>query len=60
MRFTTEITARFFSVVGAPYVAESHFDSDCNDAELPGSHRSADLAALPRPCTSVSWLQEDR
>lgn len=60
MRFATENTARLFSVVGAPYVAESHFDSDCDDAELPGSRRPADLTTLPRNCTGVSWLQEDQ
>ena len=60
MRFVTENTARLFSVVGAPYVAETHFDSDCSDAELPGSRRLADLSTQPRHCTSVSWLQEDQ
>jgi uncharacterized protein YbbC (DUF1343 family) len=60
MRLTTENTARFFSVVGAPYVAESHLDNDYDDADLPGSHRFADLTRLPRPCTGGSWLQEDR
>ena len=60
MRITTENTPRLFSVVGAPYLAETHLDNDCADADPPGSHRSADLSTLPRPCTGGSWLQEDQ
>jgi hypothetical protein len=52
-------TTRFFSVVGAPYVAERHFDNGRDDIDLPASHRPAYLATLPRPCTSVFWLQDD-
>jgi hypothetical protein len=60
MRLVIDSTTRFFSVVGAPYIAEHHYDNSSDDDEVPGSHRPAYLAVLPRPCTSTSWLQDDR
>lgn len=52
-------STRFFSVVGVPYIAEQHSDDRCDDVELPPVYRPALSAMLPRPCTSVFWLQDE-
>ena len=59
MRTATDNSTRFFSVVGVPYIAEQHSDRCDDDVEPAPVHRSALAAALPRPCTSVFWLQDD-
>ena len=60
MNLVIDSNTRLFSVVGAPYVAERHFDNCSDDVDAPGSRRPAYLATLPRPCTTGSWLQDDR
>jgi hypothetical protein len=55
MHFAIENTTRLFSVVGAPYVAESHSDECCDE-------RGAHSRREPEACASSagSWLQDDR
>jgi hypothetical protein len=49
---------RFFTVVGAPYIAECHAD---RDAAGQGSQRNAyEIATLFPSCSTGSWLNEDR
>jgi len=59
MRLIIDNSTRFFSVVGAPYIAERHSDTCGEDPELLIPNRPAHLAGLPRPCAG-SWLQDDR
>jgi hypothetical protein len=60
MRLIIDNSTRFFSVVGAPYIAERHSDACGEDLELLTPDRPAHLCSLPRPCTTGSWLQDDR
>ncbi len=55
MHLTIENTTRLFSVVGAPYIAESHSDECCDE-------RGAHSRREPEACASSagSWLQDDR
>lgn len=58
MRLDTDNTTRFFSVVGVPYIAERHFDNCNDDAEA--LYRPTHIPALPQPCVTGSWLQNER
>jgi hypothetical protein len=55
MHFAIENTTRLFSVVGAPYIAESHADECCDER---GAHSRREPEA--RAPSAGSWLQDDR
>jgi hypothetical protein len=58
MRLIIDNTTRFFTVVGAPYIAERHADGD---APRRGSRcDSYETAASSPPCATGSWLNDDR
>ena len=57
MRQIIDNTTRFFSVVGAPYIAERHADGDAARTAHRGSYETATLSA---PCSTGSWLNDDR
>ena len=58
MRQIIDNTARFFSVVGVPYIAERRADGDACGR---GAHRNSyEAAALFPPCSTGSWLNDDR
>ena len=60
MRLAIDNTTRFFSVVGAPYIPESHFDDRC---EARGAHarRDDDLEAAFAPSAAAArWWPQDR
>jgi len=56
MRQIIDNTARFFTVVGAPYIAERHADGD---AARP-AHRGAYEIATSSASSAGSWLNDDR
>ena len=55
MHLSIENTTRLFSVVGAPYIAESHSDDHCDE-------RPAHARRGQETCTSQagSWLDDGR
>jgi hypothetical protein len=55
MHLAIENTTRLFSVVGAPYIAESHSEERCDE-------RPAHLRREPEACATSagSWLLDDR
>ena len=58
MRQIIDNTSRFFTVVGAPYIAEHHADSDSFRHGAP--RNSVEAATLFAPCSTGSWLNDDR
>lgn len=60
MQLVIDNATRFFTVVGAPYIAESHLDGCADDVELPPlAHPAHDLASRQQYGTA-GWLQDDR
>jgi len=57
MRQIIDNTTRFFTVVGAPYIAERHADGDA--AQVVPRY-SNEIATLLAPCSTGSWLNDDR
>lgn len=58
MRLVIDNTTRFFAVVGAPYIAERHVDSE---SEGRGPQRNAYEGAIFSPSVSTgSWLNDAR
>ena len=58
MRLDIDNTARFFTVVGAPYIAERHADGDIPQR---GPQRpSYECATQSPPRATGSWLNDDR
>jgi hypothetical protein len=58
MRLVIDNTTRFFSVVGAPYTPESHFDDRC---EGRGAHarRDDDPELAFAPSAATGWWPQD-
>ena len=57
MRLIIDKTTQFFTVVGAPYIAERHAHGDAPRR----SHRSSYEIATQFPsCSTGSWLNDDR
>jgi hypothetical protein len=56
MHLAIENTTRLFSVVGAPYIAERHFDDRCDDER--GTHSRREPEACAR--SPGSWLDDER
>jgi hypothetical protein len=57
MRLVIDNTTRFFTVVGAPYLAERHTDSH---TERRDSGDLAEVATLPASASPGWWLRDDR
>ena len=58
MRLVIDNTTRFFTVVGAAYIAERHADEDV--PHRGSQHNSYEVATLSPPCATGSWLNDDR
>jgi hypothetical protein len=60
MRIVIDNTTRFFSVVGAPYIPESHFDDRCDERSHARPDDDADPALAPATAAAGWWLQDCR
>ena len=58
MRLVIDNTARFFTVVGAAYIAERHADGDI--PHRGPQQNSYERATQSPPCATGSWLNDDR
>ena len=58
MRLVIDNTARFFTVVGAPCIAERHADGDIPHRGPP--QNLCDRATQFSPGATGSWLNDDR
>jgi hypothetical protein len=61
MRLIVDDTTRFFSVVGAPFIAESHLDEPCEPQHAP-AWRVGDRgpAIVPWAVPAGWWLDDNR
>jgi hypothetical protein len=59
MRLVIDNTTRFFSVVGAPYIPESHLDDRCAEHEK-HARRDDDAAFAPFAAAAGWWPQACR
>ena len=61
MRLVIDNTTRFFSVVGAPYIPESHFDDRCEGPAMhPRRDGDPEPAFAPSAAATGWWLQDCR
>jgi hypothetical protein len=57
MRLVIDNTTRFFTVVGAPYLAERHADSDTGHGD---SGDLREVVVAPPSASPGWWLRDDR
>lgn len=58
MHFAIENTTRLFSVVGAPYIAESHSDECCDERATRSRREPEARASFASPASW--WLHDGR
>jgi hypothetical protein len=55
MRVVIDNTTRFFSVVGAPYIPESHLDDRCEERTAQARRDDDPEAAFAPLATAAGW-----
>jgi hypothetical protein len=60
MRLVIDNTTRFFSVVGAPYIPESHLDDHCAERETHARRDDDPEAAFVPLAAATGWWQASR